>query len=1056
MVGYAILLYMSLGSQNAFHGGSVEVPLLGSEWCEAPGLCTGFWLTEEKGGAVVLELKQIVKQYTVGDTQIPALKGVDLAFRDNEFVSILGPSGCGKTTLLNIIGGLDRYTSGDLVINGRSTKEYRDADWDSYRNHSIGFVFQSYNLIPHQTVLANVELALTLSGVPKAERRRRAAEALEKVGLGDQLDKKPNQMSGGQMQRVAIARAIVNDPDILLADEPTGALDTATSVQIMEILKEIAEDKLIIMVTHNPELAERYSTRIVRLLDGEVVGDTAPYTEEDVAEEMSRERPTSSKGKINMSFGTALSLSFHNLLTKKARTLLTAFAGSIGIIGIALILALSHGVQTYINTVQRDTLSSYPISIQTEQSDMMSTMLSFQESQSEANKDKHDLDAVYSTSILYDLFNAMNGSNDTQNNLKALKAYLDEQMQEGSSSGLHEYVSALQYQYDVPMHLYVTGTDGQYMSADIADAFQEFSQESEDSKDSMMYQMVQTQLSALDLWDEMLPGKDGEVVSDMIREQYDLLYGAWPKQANEVVLILDKNNEISDMAFYALGMIPSDEVKEILDAVAHEKPVEAADRQLDYEEVCDISFKLLLNTDYYQDSDGDGIWSSIADDQTMMDIVLKNAYELNIVGIIRPNEEATATSLSGSFGYTSALTAYILEQTQNSPIVEQQTAAENENYDVFTGLPFEKTDTKELSEAEKAAEMTAYIATLSNKQKTELYTRILSEPSEEALNQAVEANMKLFSSREKIEEQIAVQYDMDLASAKTYLAAYSDEQLQTMIRQQMVTAVRESYAAAAERQIAAIKGDTAGGLNDEAGYAKVAAVFDAQVAAIRDTQTLAAYYDAYMPSGESDSTLTANLEKLGVLSEDTPSSINLYANTFENKDAIADVIAQYNESASEEDEIVYTDYVALLMSGITTIINAISYGLIAFVAISLVVSSIMIGIITYISVLERTKEIGVLRSIGASKKDISRVFNAEALIVGFAAGAIGIGVSLLLCIPINLIIHALTGLTAINAILPAAACIILVLISMGLTFIAGLIPSGVAAKKDPVEALRSE
>ncbi len=1063
----------------------------------------------------MLELKNIVKNYSLAGKEIPALKGVSLAFRASEFVSVLGPSGCGKTTLLNIIGGLDRYTSGDLVINGVSTKQYRDRDWDTYRNHSVGFVFQSYNLIPHQSVLANVELALTLSGVSREERRRRAREVLEKVGLGDQLHKKPNQMSGGQMQRVAIARALVNDPDILLADEPTGALDTVTSVQIMELLKEISKEKLIIMVTHNPELAQTYSTRIIRLLDGTVTGDTAPYMAEP------SRKIQKSKGKRSMSFFTALSLSFQNLLTKKTRTLMTSFAGSIGIIGIALILALSTGVQNYIDAIQRDTLTSYPITITAEQSDLMSMFLSM--AAVEDSADDHGRDAVYSNRTMYDLFNAAFAAEQKSNNLTAFKEYLDRVMVD-ESAGLASYVSALQYQYRVPMNTYVS-VDGAYRSTDLSGAFSAFGQNQTSPEENPMYSMLSAQMSTLNLWQEMLPGKNGALISEGITEQYTLLSGRWPQAAEEVILILDKNNEVSDIAFYALGLVTEDEVQSILNAVLNGTEIDTPRRELDYDTATQITFKLLLNTDYYQDLNKDGVWEDIRDNEALMEMVIKNAMELRIVGVVRPNPDAMAASLTGTFGYTSALTEKLLSRTAESPLLQAQLSPENQNRDLLTGLPFTLTEEIDPSDAVKAQAIREHFAALSEAEKAEQYLTILATPSVEELETALIPYLEAFPDRDSVVTLIADTYGLDREMAASYLSSYTDEDLNVLLREQFTAVIKEQYRATAEetvRQIRAshseeelallveqivaklstvqhkvayvsaawsksttmtpeaisayllgltsdeldaavqtcaqadavrIYGENAGLWGN--GDAKVAAQLDLLVAQA-DEITLAGWYDAYMPSTVSKSTLREVLEKLGHADPAKPSSISFYANTFEDKNAIADAIAAYNWTVAEEDQITYTDYVALMMSGVTTMINAVSYGLIAFVAISLVVSSIMIGIITYISVLERTKEIGVLRAIGASKQDISRVFNAETLLVGFTAGTIGIGISLLLCIPLNLIIHTLSGITAINATLPVIACVVLVLISMGLTLVAGLIPSGIAARKDPVEALRNE
>lgn len=1070
----------------------------------------------------MLQLKNIVKNYTTGDTTVNALRGVDLAFRESEFVSILGQSGCGKTTLLNIIGGLDMYTSGDLIINGRSTKEYKNADWDIYRNHSVGFVFQSYNLIQHQTVLSNVELALTLSGVSKNERKKRAKEALQKVGLGDQLYKKPNQMSGGQMQRVAIARAIVNDPDILLADEPTGALDTATSIQIMDLLKEISKDRLIIMVTHNPTLAETYSTRIVSLLDGQVTDDTMPYTQNQIDADMQKKKNERKKGKKSMNFLTALSLSFNNLMTKRARTLLTSFAGSIGIIGIALILALSTGVQEYINSVQRDTMSSYPLTIQEEESSIASLLMGGTD-MPEIEKTEHENDAVYSNPQMYAMFNAMFTQERSQNNLTKFKQYLDEQMnEETSTTDLYKYASNIQYRYDVALNCYTKNEAGEYISCDVSDAFN-----AANTSDSAMSNMISANLGSLNMWTELLPGKNGEMFADSVYEQYELVDGQWPTSANEIVLILDSNNEISDIAFYSLGLIPSDEVSDMVSAAMSQKEIEITNRKLDYDEVIGKTFKLVTNDEYYSDTDGDGVWSYIGDDDALMRLVLDNAYDLKISGIVRSNTEASPTSMPRAFGYTSELTEYIINSTNESDIVKAQTAEENENVDVLSGLPFVITEDLDPSNEHKAEEISAYFETLTDEEKVDLLTQILSEPSQEYIDATVAEFMTQYDTREKMEQLAADSYGMDIETARSYMSAYTDDELNDLMSEQIVTMVKAQYAAQAQMQIEEIMNtmsdeerqmmvgritaeltdtqtkigylmttwaaDTAMSETAIATYlmgltpeeldeavnaaaektaaemyasmsdmfaenrtAKGAAAFDAQIASETDVEKLAEYYDKYMPSIKSDSTLNDNLDLFGVLSVDTPSTINIYADSFENKNLISEIITEYNDSAAEEDKIEYTDYVALLMSGITDIINAISYGLIAFVAISLVVSSIMIGIITYISVLERTKEIGILRSIGASKHDVSLVFNAETIIVGLASGLIGIGISLLLCIPINLIIHSLTGIMEINAFLQPAHSVILVLISVVLTMIAGLIPSGLAAKKDPVEALRSE
>lgn len=837
----------------------------------------------------MLELNGIRKTYVTGTTSVEALKGIDLKFRDSEFVSILGQSGCGKTTLLNIIGGLDKYTSGDLKINGRSTKDFKDRDWDAYRNNSIGFVFQSYNLIPHQTVLSNVELALTLSGVSKAERRQRATEALEKVGLKEQIHKKPNQMSGGQMQRVAIARALVNDPDILLADEPTGALDTQTSIQIMDLLKEISKDRLIIMVTHNPELATQYSTRIIRLLDGTITDDSNPYNGEDdnIATKTDEDSLTykksgkTKKKKTSMSFFTALSLSLNNLMTKKTRTILTAFAGSIGIIGIALILSISNGIQNYIDRMQRDTLSSYPIQLQKESVDVSSMIENMM-----GNKDKnvdHDKDKIYSNNIMTDMVNSMVAEVNS-NNLKAFKSYL-----ENHKSDVDGYISDIQYSYDVPLYIYSTDTSDGVTQLNPSSVMENMYGMSV-SGDGMMSAGMQN----TSVWSRLFDNRQ------MLDEQYDLIAGSWADNYNEVMLVVDENNEIDDYTLYSLGFKDPAEVKKIFKNVMAGNSYETEETQYTYDEVLDKKFKLVLPTDLYRYNDTFGTWEDASHDDEYMTTVVNNAEEVKIAGIIRKNPDAASVSVSSGVAYTKDLMPHIIEKVNETQIVKQQLA--DPEKDVFTGMSFD---------------------------------------------------------------------------------------------------------------------------NDKT----------------------------------SISTLENNKSLLGIASEDNPSEIDIYAKDFDSKEKLQDFIKNYNDEVTadgrDEDTINYTDYVGILMSSVSTIITAISSVLIAFVAISLVVSSIMIGIITYISVLERTKEIGVLRSIGASKKDVSRVFNAETLIEGFVSGAMGIIITLILCIPANAVIKNVTDISNV-AQLPVAGAVILVIISMLLTTIAGLIPAKMAAKKDPVVALRTE
>lgn len=874
------------------------------------------------GGIRMLKLENIKKDYITGDTAVHALKGVSVEFRKSEFVSILGQSGCGKTTLLNIIGGLDRYTSGELYIGGRATSDFRDRDWDNYRNHSVGFIFQSYNLIPHQSVLSNVELALTLTGVPRAERRRRAAEALEKVGLADQLNKKPNEMSGGQMQRVAIARALVNDPEILLADEPTGALDSETSVQIMELLKEISKDRLVIMVTHNPELAKQYSTRIIRLLDGNITDDTMPYSgdEEEKTEKKSGKRPS-------MSFLTALSLSLNNLMTKKARTFLTAFAGSIGIIGIALILSLSNGVNAYIARVEQETLSSYPITI--EQAGMdISQLVSDLMGKNEPSGDRED-GKIYSNNVMTEMMSTMvNGI--SANNLSELKKHIEK------TSAFSDNSSEIEYKYSTVMNIY----DEKGNRVNPNTVFSTVFPEGQSSGSGNM--QMSSSFSNTEVWTRLFENKE------FLKKQYDVIAGRMPEKYNEIVLAVDKNNQISDYALYSLGLKDSAELEEMMKkAQAGEKIEPTAEVSYSYDDILGLKFKLLCNTDYFE-KNADGTWSDKTEDSLFVSSKLNTAAEdITVVGIIRPADSSVANQTSGFVGYPESLMEHLINKVNDSEIVKAQKADPEKN--VFTGRPFE-TDADNMT----YEQLTAYIATLPEKEQAEYKAYI---------NQMTAAG--------KTEEQIT-------------------EQFKAAIKQK-----------------------------------------------------------------NNNSTYDGNLKLMGVSSLDEPSVINIYPKDFEAKEKISDLITEYNKGVGDAEKITYTDYIGLMLSSVTTIINAISYILIAFISISLIVSSIMIGIITYISVLERTKEIGVLRAMGASKKDVSRVFNAETLIVGFAAGAIGILITLLLLIPINAVIAAVTDISGL-AVLPFAGGAALVIISMLLTLISGLFPSRVAAKKDPVTALRSE
>ncbi len=868
----------------------------------------------------MLKLSNITKMYKSGDEKVDALKGISIEFRESEFVSILGQSGCGKTTLLNIIGGLDRYTQGDLIINGKSTKDFKDRDWDAYRNYSVGFVFQSYNLIGHQTVLSNVELALTISGVSKKERRNRAIKALEEVGLKEQINKKPNELSGGQMQRVAIARALVNNPDIILADEPTGALDTKTSVQVMEILKKISKDKLIIMVTHNPELAEKYSSRIIRILDGQITDDTNPIQEN---KKIDSKNDNGKKKRTSMKFFTALRLSLNNLMTKKGRTILTSFAGSIGIIGIALILAISTGVQNYINKVEEDTLSSYPITIEESTIDMASMMESMLGT---SDKDEKQEDGkVYSADIMNQMITMLSNKKEN-NNLLELKKYI-----ENGNNGIANNSNSISYGYDLKINLYKENIEDGIVRVNPSTVMNAFGMEEmiEAQNNSSMASMFgSSMMTNTDVFIEMLDNQQ------LLESQFDLIKGNWPKEYNEVVLILKEDGRIDDYTLYSLGLKNQQELKDKWKAVENGEKIQETENvtSYTYDDLLNLSFKLLLNSDYYEKQNG--LWINKQDNETFLKEKIQKAESIKIVGIIKQNEQSVASSVTSGIGYTKKLKEYVINKSNEAEIVKEQKA--NKEINVFSGLKF---------------------------------------PTEEESNKTM----------------------ADLTNEqKLAMSKLSSEEIAKMM---------ETYTA-----------------NKNASYEK-------------------------------------NLKTLGAIDIETPTSINIYPKDFESKDKIAVAIEEYNqkqrEQGKEENTINYTDLVGTMMKSVSQIINTISYVLISFVAISLIVSSIMIGIITYISVLERTKEIGILRAIGASKKDISRVFNAETLIVGLISGLIGIGITILLTIPINSIIFLVTGVRVVTAV-PFKAGVILVIISMLLTIIAGLIPAKIASKKDPVVALRTE
>lgn len=867
----------------------------------------------------MLKLKNIKKTYVSGDEKVEALKGINIEFRKSEFVSILGQSGCGKTTLLNIIGGLDRYTSGDLIINGKSTKDFKDRDWDAYRNYSVGFVFQSYNLIGHQTVLSNVELALTISGVSRKERKQRAIKALEEVGLKEQIHKRPNQLSGGQMQRVAIARALVNNPDIILADEPTGALDTKTSVQVMEILKKISKDKLIIMVTHNPELAEKYSSRIIKILDGKITDDSDP-----IEHQKEEKKKDTKKRRTSMKFLTALRLSLNNLMTKKGRTILTSFAGSIGIIGIALILAISTGVQNYINKVEEDTLSSYPITIEESTVDMSSLMQSMSGENTDNAENKEE-EKVYSADIMNDMITTLSNKKQS-NNLKELKKYLDD-----GDNEITKNSNSIKYGYDLNINLYRANTDNGIVRVNpstVMNAFGMGDMIEAQNNSAMSSVFGSSMMTNTDICFEMLDNQQ------LLESQYDLVKGSWPKQYNEVVLVLKEDGRIDDYTLYSLGLKDQSKLKDKWKAVENGEKLDENQESTSYsyDDLLNLQFKLLLNSDYYQKQNG--LWVNKEDDDNYLKEKINNAETVKVVGIIKQNEQsAVSTSVTSGIGYTKQLKEYVVEKSNDAQIVKEQ--KENKDVNVFSGLKF---------------------------------------PTDEDT-----------SSTENLttEQRMA-------------MSKLSSEEIAKMM---------EAYSA-----------------NKDASYEK-------------------------------------NLQKLGAVDIDTPTSISIYPKDFESKDKISSAIEEYNQKqrddGKEENTISYTDIVGTMMKSVSQIINTISYVLIAFVAISLIVSSIMIGIITYISVLERTKEIGILRAIGASKKDISRVFNAETLIIGLISGLIGIGITVLLTLPINSMIYAVTGVKVVTAV-PFKAGVVLVLISMFLTIIAGLIPAKIASKKDPVIALRTE
>ncbi|MBR5424425.1 MAG: ABC transporter ATP-binding protein/permease [Clostridia bacterium] len=926
----------------------------------------------------MLILKDIIKDYPTGDTSVRALKGVSINFRENEFVSVLGPSGCGKTTLLNIIGGLDKYTEGDLVINGKSTMEFTDSDWDTYRNHSIGFVFQSYNLIPHQTVLSNVELALTLSGVSKKERRERATEALKKVGLSEQINKRPAQMSGGQMQRVAIARALVNNPDIILADEPTGALDTETSVQIMDLLKEVAKDKLVIMVTHNPDLAKQYSTRIISCLDGKVIGDTNPFTpqQEDYEAEKENAAKERAKGKKpSMSTRTAFGLSLRNLTTKKGRTFLTAFAGSIGIIGIALVLALSNGIERYIDKVQNDLLLAFPVSVEREAIDLTNVMSTFTDMTKSLMETQHDLDGIYVNNAFNDMINTF-VQQSASNNLKSFRKYVEDNRAEFDA-----LCNDIQYKYETPLNIYKADTTGgvvqvnpNTITATLMESMGGGSTTSAAMTDSLSNMFSS---SITDTWMQLV----GD--NDLLAKQYEVIYGRLPETFNEVVLIVDKNNEVNELIMYALGLKNQDEfMSQMMTMIANGTELENVDiTKYSYQEILDMKFKLLLNTQFFVQDKETGLWSNHKDNAMFEKQLVENeGVDINIVGILRPDKYNVMSVGTGCIGYTDALMDYALAETLASAPVQAQLA--DPEHDIITGNEFSNLTVNDFSLAD--------------------------------------VDMSII--------------DFSLLDLSPFMRMLEDIDLS---------------------QIDILNFD----ITDFIDFSDMSALQKRIVEGYLDDDQVLALKQAYVDTINKGCSLENTYSQLGYDPEDSPCSVYLYPKSFEYKDKINDIVNYYNAQMEAMGMTGYTvtttDYIGMLMSSITNILKIVTYVLVAFVAISLVVSSIMIGIITYISVLERTKEIGILRAIGASKKDISSVFNAETVTIGLGAGIIGILATLVLEIPINIALQYFTQ-TGAAASLPFLAGVILVGISVFLTFIAGLIPASLAAKKDPVIALRTE
>lgn len=1081
----------------------------------------------------MLEIRNITKQYKAGGLEQIVLDNFSVCFRKNEFVSILGQSGAGKTTLLNILGGLDRYDSGDILINGISTKEYTEKDWNAYRNKSIGFVFQSYNLISHQSVLANVEVALTLAGVSKRERKKRAYEALKRVGLESHANKKPNQLSGGQQQRVAIARAIINNPDIILADEPTGALDENTSTQVMDILKDIAKDRLVIMVTHNPELAQQYSTRIIKMRGGKVESDSDPYSPE---KDPKREK---TKNKTALSISAAMALSAKNLMSKKGRTILTAIAGSIGIIGIALIMAVSNGVNQYIDQVQSDTLSSFPIQIQRESTDITSLISTITGIGGEDEEEKEPVDGVRGSPAIYKMMNSLMNADKTENDMKSFLQYLNQHKDE-----IKDDTAAIQLGYDIDLNVYAKDQNGNYIQSDFSSLMTQI-MEGGPMMDTIASYM--DGMGTVNIWQQLIEDPETGDVSQLIKDQYELVYGKWPEQKDEILLVLNKDNEISDITLYALGLVDKETMVNATMSAMNGKNddswAEYDGKVWSYEDICNIELKMVLPVDYYQKDAKTGLWNDISQNDVLLDSVISSGLPLKISGIIKPSEDATAAFLSGSLCYTRQLTDYYIEEVESSQFVKEQTKADK---NLITGMPFMVQDPADATEEEQAKAFLEYAELLSDAEKSNLLLSILSTVPEDVYGTEVDKILNQYQDKtaEEIVEDIAANYAGQLGYSpeliRSMLGSYEKQDLLKLLEDTVKSMIQSRYETAAKEQIdiirqtpseeelaqfrtivesnlyeslqtmpeyqqayakaqiqrqfsadyysrkTGISADQASAYIAAMAIGDASALFDSAMteaatqayvqsgiadtsaegakkiaAALENTlneksvKELSEYYEMYVPSVSSETAKQDLLKSIGVVDKNDPAVISLYPVDFHSKDTLADFIAEYNQQQEEDKEIQYTDISAMLMSSVSGVITAISTILIAFVSISLVVSSVMIGIITYISVLERTKEIGILRAVGASKKDISLVFNAETILIGFASGLTGIFVTAVLCMPISAIARSVTGIQSLTASVPWYG-FFLVFLSVALTWIAGLIPSKIAANKDPVIALRTE